>query len=80
MQTTVLTRSVTSTAAPAPERAGQTPPPPAPPREGDGGGERRVLPLGVSVALILLIATLFTYLGMLTQIWANISGAQLPGA
>lgn len=27
-----------------------------------------------------LIGALFTFLGILTQIWANIAGTQLPGA
>ncbi|MQA85633.1 MAG: hypothetical protein GEV03_13645 [Streptosporangiales bacterium] len=52
-----------------------------PPGEGDGGGEpRRNWPLGLAVAVIVVLAALLTYLGMLTQVWANLSGAQLPGA
>lgn len=52
-----------------------------PPRDGGDGREpRRNLPLGVAVTIIVLVAALLTYLGMLTQIWANLSGAQLPGA
>lgn len=38
------------------------------------------MPLGLAITLIVLVAALLTYLGMLTQIWANLSGAQLPGA
>lgn len=49
------------------------------------GGDRepqpgRNVPAGLAVVLIILVAVLLTYLGMLTQIWANLSGAQLPGA
>lgn len=47
---------------------------------GRGGGDRQSLPVGVAVALIGALAALLTYLGMLTQIWANMAGAQLPAA
>jgi hypothetical protein len=54
-----------------------------PPEEGDGGGggdPRGNWPLALAVAVVVLLAALLTYVGMLTQIWANLSGAQLPGA
>lgn len=47
---------------------------------GGGGGRRRNIPVAVAVLAIVALAVLLTYLGMLTQIWANVSGAQLPGA
>jgi hypothetical protein len=33
-----------------------------------------------AVTVVVLLAAGLTYIGMLTQIWANLSGAQLPGA
>jgi hypothetical protein len=33
-----------------------------------------------AVTVVVLLAGGLTYIGMLTQIWANMSGAQLPGA
>lgn len=51
-----------------------------PPGGGRGPRPRRNMPLGLAITLIVLVAALLTYLGMLTQIWANLSGAQLPGA
>lgn len=58
--------------------AGSGPPPP----EAGGEGDPRWngLPVIVAVVVIVALGALFTYLGMLTQIWANMSGAQLPGA
>jgi hypothetical protein len=54
--------------------------PPRTPRE--YGDDRRPEPLPVwfAVTVVVLLAVGLTYLGMLTQIWANLSGAQLPGA
>jgi hypothetical protein len=54
--------------------------PPRTPRE--DGDDRRPEPLPVwfAVTVVVLLAVGLTYLGMLTQIWANLSGAQLPGA
>jgi hypothetical protein len=58
--------------------------PPAPPAGGGpgrGAGHRpEPLPVWLAVTLVVLVAIGLTYLGMLTQIWANLSGAQLPGA
>ena len=55
-----------------------------PPTMGDGGwGDGRrpdPLPVWFAVTVVVLLAIGLTYLGMLTQIWANLSGAQLPGA
>jgi hypothetical protein len=55
------------------------PPPAEPPTT---GGDRRPEPLPVwfAVTVVVLLAVGLTYIGMLTQIWANLSGAQLPGA
>jgi hypothetical protein len=47
---------------------------------GDGGGGRRQWPLLPALAAAGLVGALLTFLGMLTQIWANMAGAQLPGA
>jgi hypothetical protein len=55
-------------------------------RDGRGGGGRG--PRGRSEAWSVLVAALitaaigalFTFLGILTQIWANMAGTQLPGA
>jgi hypothetical protein len=33
-----------------------------------------------AVTVVVLVAIGLTYIGMVTQIWANLSGAQLPGA
>ncbi|OLT00132.1 hypothetical protein BJF90_07595 [Pseudonocardia sp. CNS-004] len=62
-------------------RQAEIPPRTAPPGGGDGrGGGRAPLPVWLAVTLVVLVAIGLTYLGMLTQIWANLSGAQLPGA
>jgi hypothetical protein len=55
------------------------------PPGGDGGGRgdwRRPgsLPVWFAVTVVVLVAIGLTYIGMVTQIWANLSGAQLPGA
>jgi hypothetical protein len=48
-----------------------------------GGGqpspsrEWRLVP---AVVVAVLIGALLTFLGMLTQIWANLAGSQLPGS
>ena len=50
---------------------------------GEGGGqpgrsrEWRLVP---AVVVAVLIGALLTLLGMLTQIWANLAGSQLPGS
>jgi hypothetical protein len=50
---------------------------------GGGGGqpspsrEWRLVP---AVVVAVLIGALLTFLGMLTQIWANLAGSQLPGS
>lgn len=49
-------------------------------RGGGSGRDRRSLPAGVAIAAVVALAVLLTYLGMLTQIWANLAGSQLPGA
>lgn len=55
--------------------------PPAGGRDGRGDGRRPdPLPAWLAVTLVVLLAIGLTYLGMVTQIWANLSGAQLPGA
>lgn len=46
---------------------------------GDGPGPAP-LPAWLAVTIVVLLAVGLTYLGMVTQIWANLSGAQLPGA
>jgi hypothetical protein len=59
-----------------------------PPRRADGGGgggrgpRRRSEALSILVAAVITaaIGALFTFLGILTQIWANMVGTQLPGA
>jgi hypothetical protein len=49
-----------------------------------GGGDRPAAgggwPLVPALIAIVLLAALLTFLGMLTQIWANLAGSQLPGA
>jgi hypothetical protein len=60
-------------------------PPRTVPPGGDGGGRgdgRRPgpLPVWLAVTVVVLVAIGLTYIGMVTQIWANLSGAQLPGA
>lgn len=64
------------------------------PEEGDGGrdggrffdrgGDRpsphREWPLVPAIVVAVLIGALLTFLGMLTQIWANLAGSQLPGS
>lgn len=51
---------------------------------GGGGGDRPAArgswPLLPALVVIVLLAALLTFLGMLTQIWANLAGSQLPGA
>ncbi|MGH3343052.1 MAG: hypothetical protein ACRDPK_09255 [Carbonactinosporaceae bacterium] len=47
---------------------------------GDRGPAPREMPRGIAVALVVALAALLTFVGMLSQIWANLSGAQLPGA
>ncbi len=48
---------------------------------GDGGPDpRREWPLVPAVLVAVLLAALLTWLGMYTQIQANLAGAQLPGA
>jgi hypothetical protein len=51
---------------------------------GRHGGERsrfrREWPLPLAVVVVVLLAALLTWLGMYTQIRANLAGAQLPGA
>lgn len=37
-------------------------------------------PLVPAVIVVVLVGALLTFLGMLTQIWANLAGAQLPGS
>jgi hypothetical protein len=54
--------------------------PPRTPREGGDGGRPEPLPVWFAVTVVVLLAAGLTYIGMLTQIWANLSGAQLPGA
>jgi hypothetical protein len=70
---------------PRPDSPREQPPTrPVPPVEGDGGsgGGRQPDQLAVwfAVTVVVLLAVGLTYVGMLTQIWANLSGAQLPGA
>lgn len=47
---------------------------------GGGGGPRRGIPRGIALLITAVLAAALTYLGMLTQIWANLAGSQLPGA
>ncbi|MGH3329560.1 MAG: hypothetical protein ACRDPT_17510 [Streptomycetales bacterium] len=47
---------------------------------GEGSPAPRGVPRGIAVVLVVLLAGLLTFFGMLSQIWANMSGAQLPGA
>lgn len=47
---------------------------------GDRGRPRRGWPAGLAVLVTAALAALLTYVGMLTQIWANLAGSQLPGA
>ena len=64
---------------------------PEPPRDGGGdgrlpggGGDRPAArgswPLVPALVVIALLAAVLTFLGMLTQVWANLAGSQLPGA
>ena len=65
---------------------------PEPLRHGGGDGDGRLpggggrpagrgsWPLVPALVVIVLLAALLTFLGMLTQIWANLAGSQLPGA
>jgi hypothetical protein len=54
--------------------------PPRRPREDGGTGRPEPIPVWFAVTVVVLLAAGLTYIGMLTQIWANLSGAQLPGA
>jgi hypothetical protein len=54
--------------------------PPAEGTGGPGGGRPDPLPVWLAVTVASLVAIGLTYLGMLAGIWANMSGAQLPGA
>ncbi|MQA02413.1 MAG: hypothetical protein GEV07_06705 [Streptosporangiales bacterium] len=69
---------------PAPTRTDREVRAPVPPDGTSGGGDDeprgRGLPRGLAVVITAALAALLTYLGMLTQIWANIAGSQLPGA
>lgn len=50
---------------------------------GRGGGRpspQKEWPLVPAVIVVTLIGVLLTFLGMLTQMWANMAGAQLPGS
>lgn len=65
----------------APTRRNEAPRPPVPPDDApDGGGPGRGVPRIVAVLITAAVAAGLTYLGMLTQIWANLAGSQLPGA
>lgn len=48
--------------------------------EGDRPSPQKEWPLVPAVIVVVLIAALLTFLGMLTQIWANMAGSQLPGS
>lgn len=57
--------------------------------DGDGGflyrgGDRptphREWPRVPAIVAVVIVGALLTFLGMLTQIWANLAGAQLPGS
>ncbi len=54
--------------------------PPRTPREYGDDGRPEPLPVWFAVTVVVLLAVGLTYIGMLTQIWANLSGEQLPGA
>jgi hypothetical protein len=55
--------------------------PPTDREGGPGDGPRPdPLPVWFAVTVVVLLAIGLTYVGMVTQIWANLSGAQLPGA
>jgi hypothetical protein len=60
----------------------ETPPGTEPPAAGTGGpgGRPEPLPVWLAATVASLVAIGLTYLGMLAGIWANMSGAQLPGA
>ncbi len=71
------------------ERTRRTRPGPRlPPRDGarerlptgGGSGPRRDWPLVPAVLVVVLLAAFLTWLGMYTQILANLAGAQLPGS
>jgi hypothetical protein len=53
--------------------------PPAQDR-GDRGGRPDPMPVWLAAIVVSLVAIALTYLGMWAGIWANMSGAQLPGA
>ena len=51
--------------------------------DGDDGGQpapARAWPVVPAVIVAGIVAALLTALGMLTQIWANMAGTQLPGS
>jgi hypothetical protein len=58
----------------------EIPPRSVPPTGGGEGPRPDPLPAWVAVTIVVVVAIILTYIGMLTQIWANMSGAQLPGA
>lgn len=47
---------------------------------GGGRAPQKQWPLIPAVVVVVAVGALLTFLGMLTQIWANLSGAQLPGS
>lgn len=49
-------------------------------RGGDRPGPQKEWPLVPAVIVVAAICALLTFLGMLTQIWANMAGSQLPGS
>ncbi|MGH2787178.1 MAG: hypothetical protein ACRDJV_04615 [Actinomycetota bacterium] len=49
-------------------------------RGGDRPSPQKEWPLVPAVIVVTLIGVLLTFLGMLTQMWANMAGAQLPGS
>lgn len=77
--------SPTERCEPRPAAAGAGPPPRGP-RQGGGGGWRwrrgrsEQYSIWFAALVTALIGSLFTFLGILTQIWANMAGSQLPGA
>lgn len=48
--------------------------------DGNGPASHDGWPLWLAVTVTVLLAVVLTWLGMVTQIWANLTGAQLPGA
>jgi hypothetical protein len=69
-------------AAPRPQPQPSRPDGGGPAGTGGGGGDggRRQWPLLPALLAAAVVGALLTFLGMLTQIWANMAGAQLPGA